>query len=213
MILRIFILVKVITWWLKKLSLYYTSPLWLHIGHDTRIIRTNEGSYLGGTRPRVSFKTHARPNREIPRSLALASLDEDIPMTGSANNNTRQVIIRDRGRGMSRGRNSPLPSRNFRGGQSTGSRPRQLPLGESNWYRISVRDTCIYYIVIYAIVYISMSICIVLYIIDTIWSQVWKRVHFKNPVKLSGTWGIHTNNSKYSCLIDHIFVLFDIGWW
>lgn len=120
----------------------------MHIGHDNRVVRPNEGSYLGGTRPRVSFKTRARPNREIPRNLALASLDildEDIPMTGGANNNTRQVIIRDRsGRGTSRGRNSPLPNRNFRGGQSSGSRPRQLPLGESNWYRISVSDICIY---------------------------------------------------------------------
>lgn len=113
----------------------------LFLGHDDREMRVvryteNSGSFVGVSRPRVSFKTHSRPNREISRDVALASLDEDIPMTGS-NNNTRQVIMRERNRGMSRGRNSPLPSRYFRGGLP-GPRPRPFPLGDSNWYRISV---------------------------------------------------------------------------
>jgi len=64
-------------------------------------------------------------------------------MTGSSNNNTRQVIINQRDRGdrtwrtVSRGRNSPMPNRNFKGGQSS-SRFRPLPMGESSWYRIIV---------------------------------------------------------------------------
>ncbi|XP_070164078.1 nuclear RNA export factor 1 [Polyergus mexicanus] len=118
-----------------------------YFGHDDRMGRNNGGSHLEGTRPRVSFKTH-RPNREISRNAVLTSLDEDIPMTGNNNNNnrqTRQVIIapRDRDRRdrwqrkIARGRNSPLPNRNFKGGQS-GPRIQALPIGESNWYRISI---------------------------------------------------------------------------
>ncbi|XP_011875423.1 PREDICTED: nuclear RNA export factor 1-like [Vollenhovia emeryi] len=70
-------------------------------------------------------------------------VDEDIPMAGSSNNNTRQVIInqRDRGRGdrhtVSRGRNCPMPNRNFKGGQA-GVRPRMFPLVQSNWYKIII---------------------------------------------------------------------------
>lgn len=111
----------------------------------------NNGPHLEGTRPRVSFKTF-RPNREMSRNVALASLDEDIPMTGNCNNNnrqTRQVFVTNISRRkemvkgwqglLPRGRNSPLPNRNFKGGQS-GSRIQTLVLGESNWYRISVSD-------------------------------------------------------------------------
>lgn len=125
------------------------------IGHDDRLGRNNGGPHLEGTRPRVSFKT-LRPNRELSRNIALASLDEDIPMTGNSNNNTRQTRqvfmttnTRDRDRRermwqrtIARGRNSPLPNRNFNGGQS-GSRLQTLPIGESNWYRISVSDNFI----------------------------------------------------------------------
>lgn len=121
-----------------------------YFGHDDRMGRNN-GPHLEGTRPRVSFKT-LRPNRELSRSVALASLDEDIPMTGNCNNNnnnrhTRQVFVTNMSRRkdmvkgwqglLSRGRNSPLPNRNFKGGQS-GSRIQTLAVGESNWYRISI---------------------------------------------------------------------------
>lgn len=114
--------------------------------------RNNGGPHFEGTRPRVSFKTH-RPNREISRNALLASLqDEDIPMTGNCNNNnrqTRQVIIasRDRDRRdriwqrtIGRGRNSPLPNRNFKGGQS---RIQTLPMGDSSWFKINVSDNFI----------------------------------------------------------------------
>ncbi|XP_012234855.1 nuclear RNA export factor 1 [Linepithema humile] len=115
-----------------------------YFGHDDRGGRSG-GSHLGSTKPRVSFKTH-RINREIPRNLALASLDEDIPMTGNSNNNTRQVIVRERDRSdknwqrrISQGRNSPLPNRNFgKGGPPGGSRLRQFPLGECSWYRVYI---------------------------------------------------------------------------
>ncbi|XP_029156368.1 nuclear RNA export factor 1-like [Nylanderia fulva] len=118
-----------------------------YFGHDDRMGRNN-GPHLEGTRPRVSFKT-LRPHRELSRNLALASVDEDIPMTGNCNNNnrqTRQVYVTNISRRkemkgwprITRGRNSPLPNRNFKGGQS-GSRIQQtLTIGESNWYRISI---------------------------------------------------------------------------
>ncbi|GAB1864489.1 Nuclear RNA export factor [Camponotus japonicus] len=115
-----------------------------YFGHDDRMGRNN-GRPHDGTRPRVSFKTH-RPNREIPRNALIATLlDEDIPMTGNSNNNNRQirqvVVPRDRDRTwqrtIGRGRNSPLPNRNFKGGQP-GSRIQTLPIGESNWYKISI---------------------------------------------------------------------------
>jgi len=71
-------------------------------------------------------------------------------MTGNSNNNNRQirqvVVPRDRDRTwqrtIGRGRNSPLPNRNFKGGQP-GSRIQTLPIGESNWYKISVSDNFI----------------------------------------------------------------------
>ncbi|KYN01714.1 Nuclear RNA export factor 1 [Cyphomyrmex costatus] len=61
----------------------------------------------------------------------------------TSNNSSRQVIMnsnnRERGehwRTVPRGRNSPMPNRNFKGGQSG---PRRLPpLRESNWYRVSI---------------------------------------------------------------------------
>ncbi|XP_011151183.1 nuclear RNA export factor 1 isoform X2 [Harpegnathos saltator] len=109
-----------------------------YFGHDDRVIRPTMGTYLGATRPRVSFKTQ-RPNKDIRRNMSLANLDEDIPMTPSSNNNTRQVVIRERGRGNgSRGRNSPLPNRNFQGGQSIGLRLRPYRLNECDWYRIII---------------------------------------------------------------------------
>ncbi|KAK2589192.1 hypothetical protein KPH14_002004 [Odynerus spinipes] len=106
-----------------------------YFGHDDRLMRM-EGR-LFGNRPRVSFKTQPRPNRDIPRNVALAYLDDDIPMSVSSNNNNnnRQVILRGRGRGLSRGRNSPLPHRGFRGGIFP--RP-QHPFGEANWYKIII---------------------------------------------------------------------------
>lgn len=78
----------------------------------------------------------------MSRNLAFANLDDDIPMI--SNNNTRQVILnpsnRERGdrtwRNVSRGRNSPMPNRNFKGGQAGSRRP--PPLRESNWYRVTV---------------------------------------------------------------------------
>lgn len=108
--------------------LFYTA-------HDDRIPRSDGGSYLGN-RPRVSFKTQARPTRDVPRSLASACLDEDVQMATSSNNNNRQVIITGRNRGTLRGRNSPVPYRRFR--MRLAPRMRQLPIGEPNWYKISV---------------------------------------------------------------------------
>ncbi|KYQ54883.1 Nuclear RNA export factor 1 [Trachymyrmex zeteki] len=78
----------------------------------------------------------------MSRNLAFANLDDDIPMI--SNNNTRQVILnpsnRERGdrtwRNVSRGRNSPMPNRNFKGGQAGSRRP--PPLRESNWYRVTI---------------------------------------------------------------------------
>ncbi|KAG7199785.1 hypothetical protein KM043_000448 [Ampulex compressa] len=105
-----------------------------YFGHDDRV-RPDGGSYLG-SRPRVSFKTQARSSREIPRSLALACLDDDVPMATSSNNNARQVIVRGRDRGAPRGRNSPLPHRGFRGGPAL-SRSR-LSASEGTWYKITI---------------------------------------------------------------------------
>lgn len=99
--------------------------------------RNDRRSYLGN-RPRVSFKTQARPARDMPRSLALACLDEDVQMATSSTNNNRQTMIRGRDRGMQRGRNSPLPHRRFRGGLAA---PRaRLPIGEPSWYKVTVSE-------------------------------------------------------------------------
>ncbi|XP_017875775.1 nuclear RNA export factor 1-like [Ceratina calcarata] len=110
-----------------------------YFAHDDRVSRNDGGSYFGH-RPRVSFKTQSRPSRDMPRNLALACLDdltsEDVPMANSSNNNNRQVIMRGRDRGIQRGRNSPVPHRRFRGGPL--SRARQLPLGETSWYKITI---------------------------------------------------------------------------
>ncbi|XP_011168570.1 nuclear RNA export factor 1 [Solenopsis invicta] len=117
-----------------------------YFGHDDRVGRNvgrSGGTHTGPTKHRVSFKT-LRPNNRDIRNLALANLDEDIPMIGSSNNNTRQVVInqRDRHRGdrawgsVSRGRNSPMPNRNFKGGQA-GSRMRPS-ISESNWHRVLI---------------------------------------------------------------------------
>ncbi|KOC68173.1 Nuclear RNA export factor 1 [Habropoda laboriosa] len=112
-----------------------------YFGHDDRVPRNDGGSYLG-SRPRVSFKTQARPTRDEPRGLALACLDEDVQMATSSNNNNRQVIIRGRDRGMQRGRNSPVPHRRFRSGPAP--RMRQLGINwhklpiEANWYKITI---------------------------------------------------------------------------
>lgn len=106
--------------------------------HDERVSRSNMGPHFGGARPRVSFKTQ-KPNKKIKRNFGLANLDEDIPMTMNSNNNTKQVIIRERGyRDGCRGRNSPLPSRHFQAGQFIGPRIRTNLLGDSDWYRILV---------------------------------------------------------------------------
>ncbi|XP_014481162.1 PREDICTED: nuclear RNA export factor 1-like [Dinoponera quadriceps] len=108
-----------------------------YFAHDNRNARRILDPY-DGTRLRVSFKTQRPVNKQIRRNLV--NLDEDIPMTTTSNNNTRQVTIRERGRGSgSRGRNSPLPSRNFQAGQFIGQmRMRTNRLGESDWYKISI---------------------------------------------------------------------------
>ncbi|XP_011877192.1 PREDICTED: uncharacterized protein LOC105567167 isoform X2 [Vollenhovia emeryi] len=118
-----------------------------YFGHDDRTMVRNGGRdggpHVGPTKHRVSFKTRRPNHRDMSRNLILSNLlDEDIPMAGSSNNNTSQVIInqrdRDRGRGdrhtVSRGRNSPMPNRNFKGGQA-GVRSR---LVQSDWYKIIV---------------------------------------------------------------------------
>lgn len=112
-------------------------------GHDDRGGRIGR-SHFGGIKPRVSFKTNR--NRDIPRNLALSSLnDDDIPMTGNSNNNNRQVIVRDardnknwQRRKNLQGRNSRLPNKNFGKGGPSGSRLRQFALQESNCYRVNV---------------------------------------------------------------------------
>ncbi|XP_043803454.1 nuclear RNA export factor 1-like [Apis laboriosa] len=104
-----------------------------YFAHDDRVPR-NDGSLYLGNRPRVSFKTQARPARDVPRGLALACLDEDVQMATSSNNNNRQVIMTGRNRGIQRGRNSPVPHRRFR----MAPRIRQFPIGDSNWYKIII---------------------------------------------------------------------------
>ncbi|XP_033311545.1 nuclear RNA export factor 1-like [Bombus bifarius] len=108
-----------------------------YFGHDDRVPRNDRGSYLGN-RPRVSFKTQARPTRDVPRSLTLACLDEDVQMATSSNNNNnnRQVIITGRNRRTQRGRNSPVPHRRYR--TSLVPRPKRFPMGETNWYKITI---------------------------------------------------------------------------
>lgn len=106
-----------------------------YFAHDDRVPR-NDGSLYLGNRPRVSFKTQARPARDVPRGLALACLDEDVQMATSSNNNNRQVIMTGRNRGIQRGRNSPVPHRRFRMGLAP--RIRQFPIGDSNWYKITI---------------------------------------------------------------------------
>ncbi|XP_071877771.1 nuclear RNA export factor 1-like, partial [Bombus fervidus] len=106
--------------------------------HDDRVPRNDKGSYLR-KRPRESFKTQARPTRDVPRSLALALLDEDVQMATSSNNNNnnnRQVIMTERNRRTQRGRNSPAPHRRYR--TSSVPRPKRFPIGETNWYKISI---------------------------------------------------------------------------
>ncbi|XP_033363149.1 nuclear RNA export factor 1-like [Bombus vosnesenskii] len=108
-----------------------------YFGHDDRVPRNDRGSYLSN-RPRVSFKTQARPTRDVPRSLTLACLDEDVQMATSSNNNNnnRQVIITGRNRRTQRGRNSPVPHRRYR--SSLVPRPKRFPMGETNWYKITI---------------------------------------------------------------------------
>ncbi|XP_060823094.1 nuclear RNA export factor 1-like [Bombus pascuorum] len=108
--------------------------------HDDRAPRNDRGSYLSN-RPRVSFKTQARPTRDVPRSLALACLDEDVQMATSSNNNNnnnnnRQVIMTGRNRRTQRGRNSPVPHTRHR--TSLVPKPRRFPMGETNWYKITI---------------------------------------------------------------------------
>ncbi|XP_011861620.1 PREDICTED: nuclear RNA export factor 1-like isoform X2 [Vollenhovia emeryi] len=123
-----------------------------YFGHDDRTMVQNVGRdggpHVRPTKHRVSFKT-LRPNhRDMSPNLILSNLlDEDIPMADSSNNNTRQVIMnqrdRDKGRGertwhtVSRGRNSPMPNRNFKGGQAD-VKSRVFPLVQSNWYKIII---------------------------------------------------------------------------
>jgi len=94
--------------------------------------------------------------------MALTSLDEDIPMTGSSSNNARQLInVRDRDKGYRiwqkttiRGRNSPLPNRNFKGHSSDSRSSGFLPIGDSNWYRVTVSNIFIlYYYIITTVLY------------------------------------------------------------
>ncbi|XP_035739512.1 nuclear RNA export factor 1-like isoform X2 [Vespa mandarinia] len=104
-----------------------------YFGHDDRVGRTSDGTF--GNRRRVSFKPQGRSSRDISRSLTL-TLDNDIPMAGTSNNNNRQVIVWRRSRGLSRGRNSPLPHRALRSGILSMSQ--SLPAGETSWYKITI---------------------------------------------------------------------------
>lgn len=84
----------------------------------------------------VSFKTHRPNNRELMKSLALANLDEDIPMTGS-NNNSRKGVFRGK-ENKNRKWNREWTRPNMRGctGPKNGRSP--LPLAEGNWYRVII---------------------------------------------------------------------------
>ncbi|XP_012277469.1 nuclear RNA export factor 1-like [Orussus abietinus] len=105
-----------------------------YFGHDDRVVR------MGGNRPRVSFKTQARPGRERPHNMNLAlkrQLDDDVSMSIHPNDNGRQGGIRGRGIGLRRGRNSPLPPRGM-GGQRAFHRRQLIPISESNWYKVII---------------------------------------------------------------------------
>ena len=108
------------------------------IGHDDRTSsRPNEFGHmpkLGHTKLRVSFKNQNFKSDKIKSHLLKHQIDDDVLMSGS-NNNSRQFANRGRGKRFPRGRNSPLPSTNIRDGRS-----RTIPISESNWYRVNVRD-------------------------------------------------------------------------
>ena len=59
---------------------------------------------------------------------------DDVNIDNGTNNNNRNVIVRGRGRGFYRGRNSPLP-RDHRGG---GSMDRSKHKFNSDWYKVRV---------------------------------------------------------------------------
>lgn len=120
------------------LSMFYNLENYSLIGHDDRVGRTGGGSH-GGVRSRVvSFKTHRPNNRELVNSLALASLDEDIPMIGSnSNNNLRQVVVRGKDKNKwNREWRDNLPMRGYNTGPKNSRSA--LPLAEGNWYKIII---------------------------------------------------------------------------
>lgn len=131
------------------------APYTDRVGRD---IRRGDGSRIDITNLRVTFKNPRPNNRNMSRNLALTNLDEDIPMIGDSNNNTRQVILnlRDRGdrawRTGSYGRNNPMPNRNFKGSQ-LGLRSQPLPLTECSWYKILVSIYICNYIVSIILIY------------------------------------------------------------
>jgi hypothetical protein len=101
--------------------------------------RSNDGTKFMNNKPRVSFKKPTfRPGRM--RNLLIKShFDDDVLMSASSNNNSRQVVNVGRGKSFVRGRNSPLPHNNIRD-----SRSRQIPISLSNWYKIIVSKVLIF---------------------------------------------------------------------
>lgn len=106
-------------------------------GHDDRVVREvpmNSTKHERGDRPRVSFKK--QPVKLQRRNLDIfvqRILDDDIPMSTGSNNNAREVSIsQGRGRGIQRGRNSPLCHRG--GMRSRMNDFKRLQLEKTTWH-------------------------------------------------------------------------------
>ncbi|XP_011502457.1 PREDICTED: nuclear RNA export factor 1 [Ceratosolen solmsi marchali] len=103
-----------------------------YFGHDDRMGRSNDGPKYMNNKPRVSFKKQTYKSGRM-RNLIKPHFDDDVLMSASSNNNSRQVINRGRGKSFIRGRNSPLPHNDMRD-----SRSRQIPISLSNWYKVII---------------------------------------------------------------------------
>lgn len=112
------------------------------LGHDDRTNRSHDSQkFPSYNKPRVSFKkSNHKPDRaeKIRRNILIKhQFGEDVSMSTTSNNNSRQTIQRGnpRGKGFFRERNSPLPHGIIRDNQQ---RHHSIPNSESNWYRVSV---------------------------------------------------------------------------
>ncbi|KAJ8666848.1 hypothetical protein QAD02_008510 [Eretmocerus hayati] len=111
-----------------------------YFGHDDRTSRPHDGPEplaYNKNKPRVTF--NRRICRQKPGPLSKGSrhphaLDDDVMMAAGPNNNGRIMRpMRGRGKSFMRGRNSPLPHGPMRDGNF-----RQLPISETNWYRVII---------------------------------------------------------------------------